>query len=115
MSAVPCLSCGSTAGHTKGCRLAAAEERLSDPTGIAYLFPGDGLAIPDDSERDRADALLAEWAARWGQVYTGIARQHPPAIRVGLFASGLAGLPTNRAFMRAQLRRFFRHPTGVKA
>jgi hypothetical protein len=88
---------------------------VSDPTGIADVFPGPGLEIPSDAERDRADELLAEWAARWGESYTVIARVHQPAIRVGLFASGLQGLPTNRAFMRAQLRRFFKHPTGVKA
>lgn len=86
-----------------------------DPTGISTLFPGDPLEIPDDAERDRADALLSEWASRWGEVYTSIARVHPPAIRTGLFSSGLQGLPTNRAFVRAQLRRWFRHPTGVKA
>ena len=86
-----------------------------DDTGISELFPGPGLEIPTDAERDRADELLSEWAARWGECYTQIARVHPPAIGNGLFAHRLGGLPTNRAFMRAQLRRFFKHPTGVKA
>jgi hypothetical protein len=105
----PCPECGWRFGeHRPGCP-------ANDPTGIAVLFPGPPLEIPTDAERERADKLLAEWAARWGECYTSIARVHPPAIRVGLFASGLEGLPTNRAFMRAQLRRFFKHPTGAKA
>ena len=86
-----------------------------DETGIAELFPGSGLEIPTDEERDRADALLGEWAARWGEQVVRVARVHPPAINHPLFHHELGGLPTNRAFVRAQLRRWFRHPTGVKA
>lgn len=88
---------------------------MCDRCLVGVLFPGDPLEIPTDAERDRADALLSEWAARQGECFNRVARVHPPAIGNGLFSHELEGYPTNRAFMRAQLRRFFKHPTGVKA
>lgn len=60
------------------------------------MFPGDGLEIPSDDERDRADALIAEWAQRWQEAPRTVARRHSDT-----------NAPTNRAFLRAQLKRWW--------
>ncbi len=73
------------------------------------MFPGDGLELPNKQERDRADALIAEWAARWGEEAVTIARVHPDVTIEG-YANYLAGTPTNRAYLRSQLRRWFGRP-----
>lgn len=72
-------------------------------------FPGEGLELPTDAERQRADDLVAEWNQRWNENHPPIARVHPDTSEEGL-ASYLAGTPTNRAYMRAQLRRWWRKP-----
>lgn len=75
----------------------------------AEMFPGDGSEIPDDAERDRADELITEWNHRWNETHPPIARVHAdrpgsPVYRVDPSA------PTNRAFLRAQLRRWWAKP-----
>lgn len=60
------------------------------------MFPGDGLEIPTDAERDRADAIIAKWAGRWGEGVVTIDRRHPD------------GAVTNRAFIRSRLWRWWR-------
>lgn len=80
---------------------------MSDDTGISDLFPGPGLELPTDEERDRADALLAEWAYRWNEPVTTVPRAHPDTSDEG-YANYLAGIPTNRAYLRSRLRRWFR-------
>lgn len=77
-----------------------------DDSGVADLFPGDGFEYPSDDERDRADQLLAEWAQRWGEPVITVPRVHPDVSDEG-FANYLAGQPTNRAYMRSKLRRWF--------
>jgi hypothetical protein len=57
---------------------------------INDLFPGDGLEIPTDAERDRADEVAG----------TKIARRHE-----GVSMPYFADPRTNRAFMRSQIRR----------
>lgn len=71
---------------------------MIDLDGIEKLFPGDGLEIPDDDERDRADVLLAQWAARWNEPVVTVAR-----VRM----TPTLAIPTNRAFLRSRLRRWF--------
>lgn len=72
------------------------------------MFPGEGSGIPTDNERDRADALIAEWSARWNEEPITIRRTHPQNRDVdGHYASTLAGQPTNRAYLRSQLRRWW--------
>lgn len=58
---------------------------------VTDMFPGDGLEIPTDDERDRADALIAEWSTRWAEASRTIPRS-------------LHGRPSNRAFLRSRLR-----------
>lgn len=83
---------------------------------VDEMFSGPGLELPTDEERGRADALVAEWAERWGEEARTVPRRHPDVTAEG-FANYLAGAPTNRAFLRAQLRRWWRGPAvpeGVK-
>lgn len=74
--------------------------------GISILFPGDGLKIPTDEERDKADKFIAGWCSIMSEQPFKIARTHPDVSEEG-FANNLAGEPTNRAFMRSQLRRWW--------
>lgn len=76
---------------------------------VSGMFPGPGLELPDDAERDRADELIAEWSQRWGEAPCVVARVHPDVTGEG-FANYLAGSPTNRAYLRAQLRRWWARP-----
>lgn len=73
------------------------------------MFPGPGLEIPSDEERDRADALIAEWADRWNEGKFAIPRTHPDVSDEG-YGNYLAGTPTNRAFLRSRLRRWWKSP-----
>lgn len=77
----------------------------ADDTGIDELFPGDGGQYPTDEERDRADQFIAEWAQRWGEPVVTVPRVHPDVI-----GNYLAGQPTNRSYLRSQLRRWWRKP-----
>jgi hypothetical protein len=78
-----------------------------DETGIADLFPGPGLDLPSDEERQRADDLVAQWNVRWGE-------NHPPIPRTRTVTDNghTYDVPTNRAYLRSKLRRWWRHPTG---
>lgn len=67
---------------------------------INQMFPGDGLELPTDDERDHADLLIDMWAKQWGEKSITIARR-------------IDGYPTNRAYLRARLKRWFTHPTGT--
>jgi hypothetical protein len=60
------------------------------------MFPGDGLVLPTDIERDAADHLIAQWNVRWGEIHPLVLRVHPDT-------NG----PTNRAYLRSQLRRWW--------
>lgn len=73
---------------------------------ITDMFPGDGMLHPTGAERDRADALLAEWAKRWGEPVQTIPRTHPEVSDEG-FANYLCGYPTNRAYLRSRIRRWW--------
>lgn len=80
------------------------------PDWIDELFPGEGLQLPADDERDRADALLREWAERWGEEPRTVARTR--TVKVGRWVDGQSGsqayqVPTNRAFLRSQIRRWW--------
>jgi hypothetical protein len=77
---------------------------MSDSDWIAEMFPGDGRQLPTNVDRDRADVLVVEWSVRWGEAPRTIARVHPED------TAYLAGTPTNRAFVRVQLRRWWRKP-----
>lgn len=70
-------------------------------------FPGEGLELPTDAERQRADVIVAERNQRWSEIHPPIARVHPDTSEEGA-ANYLAGTPTNRAYIRAQLRRWWR-------
>lgn len=69
-------------------------------------FPGDGLELPSDEERDRADAMIARFNLQQGEQHPPVARVHPDVTGEG-YASYLAGVPTNRAYLRSQLRRWW--------
>lgn len=66
---------------------------------IEKLFPGDGLEIPSDDERNEADALIRSFALLWNEPVIAI-----PRIWV---AYGDHYIPTNRAFVRSRLKRWF--------
>jgi len=71
-----------------------------DTTWVEQMFPGDGLELPSDEERDHADRIITEWSLRWNEDVFTIDRRrgtHP-------------GMPTNRAFLRSRLRRWWRRP-----
>lgn len=77
---------------------------------VSDMFPGEGLELPSDEERDKADALLAEWAARWREEPVTVPRTRP--VSVSRWVDGQAGsntyqVPTNRAFMRSKVRRWW--------
>jgi hypothetical protein len=69
-------------------------------------FPGDGLEIPDDMERARADETVARFNKQWGESRPPIPRTHPDVTAEG-YANPMAGQPTNRAYLRTQLRRWW--------
>lgn len=79
---------------------------------VDIMFPGDGLQYPTDEERDRADALVARWSQGWGEQVDVIPRAHPDVTDEG-FGNYLAGTPTNRAYLRAWLRRWWLRPGRV--
>jgi hypothetical protein len=77
---------------------------MSD-TGWVYIqFPGNGNEIPNDAERDRADEIIAMWSGRWHEDAITIARVYPASDDEN---SALAGQPTNRAYLRSRLRRWW--------
>lgn len=76
---------------------------------VSEMFPGDGLQHPTDEERDRADEVLVDWNGRWHESHPPVPRTHPDVTAEG-FANYLAGTPTNRAYVRAYLRRWWRKP-----
>lgn len=67
------------------------------------MFPGAGEEIPSDEERDKADKLIADWAKVWREEVVTIDRVHP-AVAGG---SPWEGKPTNRAFLRSRVRRWW--------
>lgn len=77
---------------------------MSDTSWVYVEFPGDAEEIPSDAERDRADALIATWSGRWRETPFTIDRVHPPNDD---WDSALAGQPTNRAYLRSRLRRWW--------
>lgn len=82
---------------------------MNDDDWVFDMFPGDGLQLPSDKERDRADEILATWDGRWHESHPPVPRTHPQKTDEG-FANPLAGVPTNRSYMRAYLRRWWRKP-----
>jgi hypothetical protein len=86
---------------------------------VDEMFPGDGLELPTDAERDAANHLIAQWNRRWEALYGApeaahpahlpVPRVHPDTSDEG-FANYLAGTPTNRAYLRSRLRRWWRKP-----
>jgi hypothetical protein len=80
---------------------------------VAEAFPGDVLAFPSDAERDRADEMIAKYNTAWRESHPPVPRVHhvprvhPDTTDEG-FANTLAGTPTNRAYLRAYLRRWWR-------
>jgi hypothetical protein len=76
------------------------------------MFPGDGTGCPTDAERQRADDLIAYWNQVWQENHLPIPRIHPEASDEG-YASYLAGMPTNRAYLRSQLRRWWARAAPV--
>lgn len=80
---------------------------MADSGGwVMDLFPGDAFDIPSDEERDRADNVLREWAIRWNEEPETIPRTHPETTDEG-YANALCGEPTNRAYLRSRLRRWW--------
>lgn len=73
---------------------------------VSEMFPGDGLELPTEEQRDQADALIAEWSKRWGETPITVPRKHPDVPYEGL-AKYVAGMPTNRAYLRSRLRRWW--------
>lgn len=80
---------------------------MSDEDWVSKAFPGDPLEHPTDAERDRADGVIAWWSERWKEEPHVIDRTHPVTTDEG-YANTLCGLPTNRAYMRARLRRWWK-------
>jgi hypothetical protein len=76
---------------------------------VTEAFPGDALAFPSDAERDRADEMIAKYSKQWRESHPPVPRVHPDTTDEG-FANTLAGTPTNRAYLRAYLRRWWRKP-----
>jgi hypothetical protein len=68
---------------------------MSDTEWVDRTFPGEGAEIPTDDERDRANAIIATWSTQWGERWTAIPSMDP------------SGRPTNRAFIRSKLRRWW--------
>lgn len=81
---------------------------------VSTMIPGDPLEIPSDAERHLANSTIAFWSEKWGETPFFIPAVYPDTTGEG-FANTLAGTPTNRAFIRAQLRRWWRHPTGRRS
>lgn len=79
---------------------------MAAPDWVSKAFPGDGLELPTDEERDRADQLIDFWNERWNEREPHPERTHPDVSDEG-FANYLAGTPTNRAYMRSRLRRWW--------
>lgn len=73
---------------------------------VDKAFPGDGLELPTDEERDRADKMITWFNEQWGENHPLVPRQHPELSDDG-FANLLAGMPTNRAYLRSKLRRWW--------
>lgn len=79
---------------------------MSAPDWVSESFPGDGLQLPSDEERDRADRMIDEFNERWNEKHPHPERRHPDVTDEG-FGNYLAGTPTNRAYMRSRLRRWW--------
>ncbi|WP_131721542.1 hypothetical protein [Mycolicibacter heraklionensis] len=60
---------------------------------VDELLPGEGTAIPSDAERLKADELIG------GEI---------PRRRDDYLRGSSYSVPTNRAFLRAQIRRWWR-------
>lgn len=91
---------------------------MADNDWVHRMFPGPGDELPTDQERDAADKVVAEWAAKWGEPGRTIARER--TVQVSQWATGgrqdtPCTVPTNRAYMRAQLRRWWYHREPVGA
>lgn len=76
------------------------------------ILPGDGWEIPTDDERDRADATLKRFDDQWGEQHTPIPRVHPEIQNEGTVVARpnpayLVGQPTNRAYVRSRMRRWW--------
>ena len=71
---------------------------------VTEMFPGNGFELPSDTERDLADNLVAQWNERWNENHPPIPRTYPDVTDEG-YANFYAGNPTNRAYLRSQLRR----------
>lgn len=76
-------------------------------TDWAYdMFPGDPFVIPSNDVRDAADAVICHFSEQWGEPVRTIARVHPDVTSEG-FANPIAGEPTNLAYVRSRLRRWW--------
>lgn len=73
------------------------------------MFPGDPFTIPSNDVRDAADAVIRRFSEQWGEEPITIARVHPDVTSEG-FANPLAGEPTNLAYVRSRLRRWWYGP-----
>jgi hypothetical protein len=73
---------------------------------VSRMFPGDGAGCPTDEERQHADDLIATWNQKWGEKHPSVPRIHPESSDDSC-ANYLAGKPTNRAYLRSQLRRWW--------
>jgi hypothetical protein len=90
---------------------------MSTNDWVADRFPGDGAELPTDAERDQADAVIREWSLRWREEPVPIARTLP--VKVSRWTDGQPGevtrlMPTNRAFMRSRLRRWWAKTPTMK-
>jgi hypothetical protein len=79
---------------------------MSAPDWVLKAFPGEGMEYPTDEERDRADGLIAKFNEQWGEEHPPVPRTHPELSDEG-FANYLCGYPTNRAYLRSKLRRWW--------
>jgi hypothetical protein len=79
---------------------------VSNTDWVSHAFPGDPFQQPSTEERDHADGIIADANTQWGESHRLIARTHPDVGDEG-FGNYLAGMPTNRAYLRAQLRRWW--------
>lgn len=91
------------------CVASTVEHMPTDTSGVIHdwiydTFPGDGLEIPTDAQRDQADTIIADQAKRWNEQARTIAR-----------VSEVTGRPTNIAYLRSQLRRWWRGPAHIAA
>lgn len=88
---------------------------MSERDWVETMFPGDPLGFPNDTERGMADSTIAFWSEKWDETPFTIRRRHTIDVTDPAYDNTLAGTPTNRAYIRSRLRRWWRHSLPSQA